>query len=172
MERQPLPSEPQAQYVRLPLISDLVFRTVLGRDAPECKKALTAVLNLILDRKEDPIVDLEYKNPFHLNEYMVGKTKDYASRSILYTGQISVEGLESGEDYDKIKKVVHISIVSGSMEAGSAKYHGVYRYLEVGDKAQLSDQEEIDALVEMGEEAIVLADAILRKASQKEIARK
>ncbi|MCI9596486.1 MAG: hypothetical protein HFE75_04145 [Firmicutes bacterium] len=148
MERQPLPSEPQAQYVRLPLISDLVFRTVLGRDAPECK------------------------NPFHLNEYMVGKTKDYASRSILYTGQISVEGLESGEDYDKIKKVVHISIVSGSMEAGSAKYHGVYRYLEVGDKAQLSDQEEIDALVEMGEEAIVLADAILRKASQKEIARK
>lgn len=218
---------------RLPMISDLVFRTVLGRDTPECKKALAAVLNLILNRKEDPIVDLEYKNPFHLNQYIVGKqtvmdikvstsygeiidvemqvgkTKDYASRSILYTGQISVEGLESGKDYDKIKKVVHISIVSGNMEAGSDKYHGVYRYLELEDKAELSDlvelhylkldklpelplekmspleqlgyyianagradrQEEIEALVKLGEEAIVLTDEILRKASQEEILR-
>lgn len=186
----------------------------MGRDTPECKKALAAVLNLILNRKEDPIMDLEYKNPFHLNRYIVGKqtvmdikvstsygeiidvemqvgkTKDYASRSILYTGQISV---------------VHISIVSGNMEAGSDKYHGVYRYLELGDKAELSDlvelhylkldklpdlpleklspleqlgyyianagradrQEEIEALVKLGEGAIVLTDEILRKASGK-----
>lgn len=91
-------------------------------------------------------MDLEYKSPLHLNRYIVGKqtvmdikvstshgeiidvemqvgkTKDYASRSILYTGQISVEGLESGKDYDKIKKVVHISIVSGNMEAYLEQY--------------------------------------------------
>lgn len=228
-----LESQETQPALRLPMTSDLVFRTVLGRDAPECKRALIAVLNLILDRQADPIIDVEYKNPFHLNEYMVGKQtvmdikvstsrgeiinvemqveklKSHANRSLLYTGQISEESLELGEDYDRIKKVVHISIVSGSMAAGSAKYHGVYRYLEVGDKTQLSDmvelhylklnklpkvplaelspleqlgyyiansgredrQEEIDALVEMGEEAIVLTDAVLRKASQEEILR-
>lgn len=229
----PFESQEIQPALRLPMTSDLVFRTVLGRDTPECKKALAAVLNLILNRKEDPIVDLEYKNPFHLNQYMVGKqtvmdikvatshgeiidvemqvgkTKDHAGRSILYTGQISVESLESGKDYGKIKRVAHISIVSGNMEAGSSKYHGVYRYLELGDKTELSDlielhylkldklpdlpleemsplkqlgyyianagrtdlQEEIEALVKMGEEAIVLTDEILRKASQEEILR-
>ena len=218
---------------RLPMTSDLVFRTVLGRDTPECKQALIAMLNLILDRKEDPIVDLEYKNPFHLNEYMIGKQTVmdikvfassgeiinvemqvenlmfYANRSVLYTGQLSAEGLESGEDYDKIKRVIHVSIVSGEMKTGSDKYHGIYRYMEVDDKTELSDlvelhylklnrlpkkpveemtaleqfgyyiacageekqQEEIETLVKAGEEAIVLADTILRKASQEEILR-
>lgn len=229
------PLEPQETrpVQRLSMTSDLVFRTVLGRDTPECKRALIAVLNLILDRQTDPIVDLEYKNPFHLNEYMVGKQtvmdikvstssgeiinvemqveklKSHANRSLLYTGQISEESLESGEDYDKIKKVAHISIVSGRMKAGSDKYHGIYRYLEVSDKVELSDlvelhylklnklpgkplgemsslerfgyylansgradrQEEIETLVGMGEEAIVLTDAVLRKVSQEEILR-
>ncbi len=216
---------------RLPMTSDLVFRTVLGRDAPECKRALIAVLNLILDRKGDPIVDLEYKNPFHLSAYIAGKRtvmdikvstssnetmgiemqveklRFYANRSVLYANQLSSEGLESGEGYDKIKKAVHISIVSGNMDAGSDKYHGVYRYREVSDNTELSDlvelhylkldrlpkvpleemsplerfgyyiahsgkenrQREIDALVRMGEEAIALTDAVLRKASQEEI---
>lgn len=40
--------------------------------------------------------------------------KHYANRSLLYTGQISEESLESGRDYDRIKKVAHISIVSGN----------------------------------------------------------
>lgn len=58
---------------RLEMTSDLVFRTVYGRDTKECKAALIAVLNLILERKDDPIVDLDYKNPFHLSQYIVGK---------------------------------------------------------------------------------------------------
>lgn len=49
------PQETQpAQW--LSMTSDLVFRTVLGRDTPECKRALIAVLNLILDRQNDPEV--------------------------------------------------------------------------------------------------------------------
>lgn len=52
----------------LPLTSDLVFKAVYGRDTPECKKALIAVLNVILTDLEHPIKDLVYRNPFIYGE--------------------------------------------------------------------------------------------------------
>lgn len=112
-----------------------VFRTVLGRDTPECKKALAAVLNLILNRKEDPITDLEYKNPFHLNRYIVGK------QTVM----------------DIKVSTSHGEIIDVEMQVGKTK-----------DYASRADrQEEIEALVKLGEEAIVLTDEILRKVSGK-----
>lgn len=155
---------------RLDMTSDLVFRTVYGRDTKESKEALIAVLNLILDRKEDPIVDLVYKNPFYLSEYTAGKQtvmdikvetslgeqinlemqvenlSEYVNRTILYTAQISAEGLERGQEYGKLKKTIHISIVKGDLRAGSEKYHSIYRYMELEEKTELTDVVEIHYL--------------------------
>ena len=58
---------------REPLTSDVIFKAVFGRDTPESKAALIEVLNLVLDRKEDPIVDLTYLNPFSIAEAMNDK---------------------------------------------------------------------------------------------------
>lgn len=69
-------------------------------------------------------MDLAYKNPFYLSEYVAGKhtamdikvetslgeqidlemqvenLSEYVNRTILYTAQISTEGLESGQAAD------------------------------------------------------------------------
>ena len=49
---------------REPLTSDIIFKAVFGRDTPGSKRALIALLNRILERTEDPIVALDYQNPF------------------------------------------------------------------------------------------------------------
>ena len=41
---------------------------MFGRDTPGCKRALIGLLNRILEREEDPIVDLVYQNPFSMAE--------------------------------------------------------------------------------------------------------
>lgn len=42
--------------VREPLSSDIIFKAVYGRDTPESKAAIIALLNLVLDRGDDPIM--------------------------------------------------------------------------------------------------------------------
>ena len=53
---------------REPLTSDIIFKAVFGQDNSESKELLIQVLNIILDRQVDPIVDLEYKNPFSITD--------------------------------------------------------------------------------------------------------
>ena len=53
---------------REPLTSDVIFKAVFGRDTSGCKRALIGLLNRILEREEDPIVDLVYQNPFSMAE--------------------------------------------------------------------------------------------------------
>ena len=53
---------------REPLTSDIIFKAVFGRDTPGSKRALIALLNRILERNEDPIVALDYQNPFSIGE--------------------------------------------------------------------------------------------------------
>ena len=53
---------------REPMTSDLIFKAVLGSDTPESNVALVSLLNVVLSRDTDPIVDLVYKNPFSIAE--------------------------------------------------------------------------------------------------------
>lgn len=53
---------------REPLTSDIIFKAVFGRDTKESKDALIAMLNLVLERDDDPIVDITYLNPFSIAE--------------------------------------------------------------------------------------------------------
>ncbi|MCI8645929.1 MAG: hypothetical protein HFE76_03800, partial [Firmicutes bacterium] len=52
-------------------------------------------------------------------EMQVENLSEYVNRTILYTAQISAEGLERGQEYGKLKKTIHISIVKGDLRAGS-----------------------------------------------------
>ena len=52
----------------MPLTSDYVFRTAFGRDRDDSRAALMAILNIILDRKSDPIRSIEIKNPIDTAE--------------------------------------------------------------------------------------------------------
>ena len=51
---------------REPLTSDIIFKAVYGSDTPESKAALIKLLNLVLKRHDDPIVNVTYKNPFSI----------------------------------------------------------------------------------------------------------
>ncbi|MBQ9972049.1 MAG: PD-(D/E)XK nuclease family transposase, partial [Firmicutes bacterium] len=60
---------------RLALTNDLVFKAVYGQDREDCKRALIALLNLVLDQKDDPIATLTYLNPYVMPE-RIGATKE------------------------------------------------------------------------------------------------
>lgn len=50
------------------LKSDWVFRAVYGADTDDSRAALKAFLNVVLDRKEDPIKEVYVVNPIILRD--------------------------------------------------------------------------------------------------------
>ncbi|MBR5001745.1 MAG: Rpn family recombination-promoting nuclease/putative transposase, partial [Firmicutes bacterium] len=123
----------------LPLTNDLVFKAVYGRNTEASNAALIALLNRLLGKEEDPIVWLHLENPFSYRiqsnekeiildikvrlssgelldlEMQVHHLSDYINRSIFYMGKLVNESLESGEDYDMMRKTIIISIVDGTL---------------------------------------------------------
>ena len=45
------------------IYDDWVFHYIFSRDTEESKQALIAVLNVILQRESDPIIDIQIKDP-------------------------------------------------------------------------------------------------------------
>lgn len=151
----------------LPLTSDLVFKAVFGRDNEECKKALIAVLNIILGRKGDPIVDIFYQNPFNYGEspsektiimdikvrtqsgewigieMQVGALIYHIPRTLYYNAKLLEEQLESGDTYDKIEKSIVISILCGTLFPDSLEPLSVFRYKEIDRNTELTDISEL-----------------------------
>lgn len=115
------------------LKNDMLFKAVFGRDEEECKEALMGMLNLILDRKEDPIEEIEYINPFNIPDCMGTKEsildikakaktgeifnvemqliydKELVMRNIYYHCGMVKHSLAKGKDYGKIKKYQYLS---------------------------------------------------------------
>ncbi len=50
----------------MPLTDDYVFHAVFGRDTEESRAALIEILNIILERKQDPIRAIVIKNPIKI----------------------------------------------------------------------------------------------------------
>ena len=50
----------------MPLTDDYVFHAVFGRDTEESRAALIEILNIILERKQDPIRAIVIKNPIEI----------------------------------------------------------------------------------------------------------
>ena len=149
--------------IREPLTSDIIFKAVYGRDTPESKAALIALLNLVLDRRDDPIVDIIYKNPFSIDDNYEGKTiimdikaetnkgelidiemqigelEVYINRTVYYGCRQLSESLAEGDDYGKIKRSIVISFVKGKLFSPEIPYHSIYTLNEKQTKRELTN---------------------------------
>ena len=144
-----------------------VFHYIFSRDAEENKQALIAIINVILGREADPIESIQIMNPYIYGEkpYMKGAVLDikaqtslgelldiemqngnlefYADRSVFYCGKLINLSLEKGEDYDKMKKSIVISIVKGNVLLQTKKLHSTFYFLESEEHFRLSETAEI-----------------------------
>lgn len=139
---------------REPLTSDIIFKAVFGQDTPESKAVLIEMLNLILDRKEDPIIDVTYLNPFSIAEdqnektivmdinvetskgelidieMQIGKLDTYINRTIFYGCKQLTKGLERGDDYGKMKKSIVISFITTTLFPPNVPMHSIFTLRE------------------------------------------
>ena len=58
---------------RMPLYNDYVFHRIYGSDTEESRAALIGLLNIILERKNDPIRHIEITNPIDLGDWILDK---------------------------------------------------------------------------------------------------
>ena len=148
----------------MPLTSDYVFRTAFGRDRDDSRAALMEILNIILDRKDDPIQSIEIKNPIDTAETPDGKQTImdiraetscsdlldiemqtgllivYPNRVVFYGGRLVNSSLQQGEDYDKMKKSIVVSIINGILFPSLSFCHNVFEVRDRETGLLLSDR--------------------------------
>lgn len=148
---------------REPLTSDLIFKAVFGQDTSESKAALIGLLNIVLDREEDPIVNLIYKNPFTIAEVknekeivmdikvetekrelidiemQIGDLDIYVDRTVYYGCKQLAKGLDKGEDYDKMKSSIVISFIKGKLFPDNIPIASKYTFRENTAHEQLTE---------------------------------
>lgn len=148
---------------REPLTSDLIFKAVFGQDTSESKEALIGLLNIVLDREKDPIVNLVYKNPFSIAEaknekeivmdikvetekrelidieMQIGDLDIYVDRTVYYGCKQLAKGLDKGEDYDKMKSSIVISFIKGKLFPDSIPVASKYTFRDNTSYEQLTE---------------------------------
>lgn len=131
----------------LTLKNDVIFKAVFGRENEDCKTALIGMLNLILERKADPIKSVTYKNPFNVRETDVQKEgildikaetdrgelmdiemqftedEEIIERNLYYHCGMVMQGLAAGEKYGKLKKTISISILNYTLPQAGLGFH-------------------------------------------------
>lgn len=145
------------------LRNDVIFKAVYAREDEDCKQALIAVLNLILNRTKDPITAITYRNPFNTREYPDEKEgildikaetgqhelldleihllydSFFINRNLSYHGKMVSQALEIGEDYDKMKKTISIYITDFSPFPQTSQFHCSFALMEVTEQFLLTD---------------------------------
>lgn len=158
---------------REPLTSDIIFKAVFGQDTPDSKAALIEMLNLILEYRDDPIVNLIYLNPFSIVEaenektivmdvkvetskgelvdieMQIGELRNYVKRSVFYGCKQITKGLERGDDYVKMKKSIVISFINSTLFPQDIPVHYVYMLYERETGIMLTDVLELH-YIELG----------------------
>ena len=133
------------------LTDDRTFHYAFSRDTEDSKRALIAILNVILDKKDDPIESVSILNPVIYGEHENSKDsvldikaitnsqelidiemqgnifKTYPERSLFYGGRLVNSALEKGQNYDKLKKSIVISIVDGVLFKDVDKVHTTFK---------------------------------------------
>ena len=154
----------------LRLTNDLVFFFVYASDTDQSRQALTAMLNLVLDRKEDPITEVTVVNDIHkgfkpsdkgtimdiraktrsgeqFDVEMQNKIEeDFANRTLLYGCRMVNSSLSAGEDYATMKKNVVISFVNGVQFTDIPELHTRFIMAEEKHGYPLTDRLEIHFL--------------------------
>ena len=145
------------------LTNDFVFKMVYGSDTEESKFILKSLLNKILRRDDDPIVSVEYKNPFNIKEYVDDKSsildikaetnnkelidiemqlnwyKEMPERLLYYHGGLLRESLQEGEYYDKMKKTITICITDSVAFPESKKFLNEFYLMEEDEHFKLTE---------------------------------
>lgn len=149
---------------RMPLYNDYVFHRIYGSDTEESHAALIGLLNIILARKDDPIRSIEIKNTVDYGERPEGKdtTMDikaetdkgelltiemqvghlaaYRSRALFYGGRLVNSSLQSGKNYDMMKKSIVVSIIESRLFPEDIPCHSVFLVREENTGHILSDR--------------------------------
>lgn len=161
----------ETEYDPLPLTNDLVFKAIFGREDPDSKKALIGLLNLILDRENNPIAEITILNPFVITEYIKSKqssmditlkTSDgeviniemqardegssYINRSLFYAGKVLQLTLSRGEDYAMMEASKVISLLTKPLFLEHDDYHSVYVLKERKGNGELTELFQMDYL--------------------------
>ena len=147
----------------LPLTSDYIFHAVFGRETKESKEALIALLNLILERENDPITEIIRLNPISIPtrieeksitmdikvktengekidiEMQMQVTIVYKNRAVYYCAKMASEGLEKGKEYDKLSKTIVINILNEELFPETKRYHNVFTFREKNENFELTD---------------------------------
>ena len=155
---------------RMPLYNDYVFHRIYGSDTEESRAALIGLLNIILERKDDPIRNLEIKNPIDIGnlimdkdttmdikaetdskeilsiEMQVGHLSDYRCRTLFYGGRLVNSSLKSGESYDKMKKSIVVSIIQNKLFPKEIGCHSIFDVREQKSGHRLCDRLEFHFL--------------------------
>ena len=72
----------------MPLTDDYVFHAVFGRDTEESRAALIEILNIILERKQDPIRAIVIKNPIEIPDREADKESVMDIRAETESGEL------------------------------------------------------------------------------------
>ena len=138
----------------MPLTDDYVFHAVFGRDTKESRAALIEILNIILERKQDPIRAIVIKNPIETPEremekgtvmdikaetdsgelltieMQVSHLTDYRCRILFYGGRLVNSSLKSGEPYGNMKKSIVVSIIESKLFPKAIGCHSIFSVRE------------------------------------------
>ena len=152
------------------LTIDYVFHAVFGRDTDESRAALMEILNIILERKDDPIKSIILKNPIDTAEredeketimdiraetssgeeldieMQSGNLRVYPDRVLFYGGRLVNSSLQQGFKYDKMKKSIVVSIINGILFAELDSCHSIFDVRERETGFPLSDRLEFHFL--------------------------
>ena len=155
---------------KMPLYSDYVFHRVFGSDTEESNAALIGLLNIVLDREENPIISITINNPIDLGnlpndketemdiraetssgetldiEMQVANLKFFQNRALFYGGRLVNSSLNKGENYGMMKKSIVVSIINGKVFPNMLGYHSIFDVRERLSSTLLSDRLEFHFL--------------------------
>ena len=151
---------------------DYVFKLIFGLDKDECKIALRGLLNSILNL-EDKIKEIVYLNPYLDKQYEEDKQsildikvktnkgekidiemqlvsyENLKKRFLYYWSKLYIDDFKSGEDYEKLNKVIQIIIVKDDLIKETKKYHTKYKIKEVEENFEYINDMELH-IIELG----------------------
>ncbi|KYH26859.1 PD-(D/E)XK nuclease family transposase [Clostridium tepidiprofundi DSM 19306] len=138
---------------------DFVFKKLFGSE--ENKDILISFINSVLSEDEQ-IVDIELKNPYNLANYRQGKMSIldikavdekgvwydiemqiaeqsfYDKRALYYWAKVYSDQIESGYEYNLLKKTIGINILDFEY-LDEEEYHNVYKIYNVKSKKAFSN---------------------------------
>jgi hypothetical protein len=147
------------------LINDLLFKIIFS--SPKNEKLLICLLNVILNLENKKVIkSLKVLNPFSVREYLEEKEsivdikaedelgrkynievqllpqKSYINRILYYGSKLYSEQLKRSEPFEKINKVISISILDYVFFKEESSIHNIYKFINVESNKELTDMME------------------------------